>query len=225
MTSDEQRPIGRVSSDVALLPRCMAAAGALTLVLAGCGGGSSLKAGDPPSLGTIEDLTPKRPDFTIGAITIREPAHDVEVLRVRALTSPNVELLGAVTTWPRDGDTSAIGSGLGYPSDVIEVSHPAFGVVIPAAETAVTIRGESVPRPVFVAAGFRHSGEVGLLHVIEVTYRVGKKVRTERSRLAVLSCFDPCKAKPEGVGLREWELQVREELGLVIRDSRTLPSA
>lgn len=204
--------------------RC-AVVGGMTLAIVGCGGEKSLKAGEPPSLGTIEDLTAKRPDFTIGAITIRDSGQDVEVLRVRALTSPNLQYLGAFTTWPQDGKTSAVGSALGYPGDRGGmVTHPAFGVVIPAAEAAHTLPGEDGPRPVFVAAGFRlTSGEVGLLHVVEVTYRVGKTVRTERSRDAILSCFSPCKAKPKGVRLEDWEHQVREELGLVERDSRDLP--
>lgn len=51
-----------------------------------------------PPLGTIEDLTAKRPDFTIGAITIRDSGQDVEVLRVRALTSPNLQYLGATSS-------------------------------------------------------------------------------------------------------------------------------
>ncbi|MGQ0843495.1 MAG: hypothetical protein ACT4QF_05125 [Sporichthyaceae bacterium] len=192
----------------------------MTLALTGCGGESALKAAATPPVGTIEDLTEQASDFTIGAITIRESGEDVEVLRVRALTSPNLEYLGAITTWPRDGETSAVGSSLGYPPSR-GVHHPAFGTVIPAAETAQILPGESIARPVVVAAGFRlASGTVGLLNVIEVTYRVGDDVKTERSSMAMLACFDPCKAKPKDVDLKAWELQLRDELGVVVRDSK-----
>ncbi len=85
----------------------------------------------------------KQPDFTIGAITIRDSGQDVKVLRVRALTSPNLQFLGAITTWPRNGKTSAIGSGLGYPATVIgvcqggpvEARTPTQGAPAPAVGT------------------------------------------------------------------------------------------
>ncbi|MGQ0468217.1 MAG: hypothetical protein ACT4QG_23230 [Sporichthyaceae bacterium] len=178
--------------------------------------------GDTGSLGSIEDLTPKQRDVSLGAISIDEPGKEVEVLRVRALTSPNVEFLGAITTWPRDGRTSALGSALRFPAPDMTF-HPALGTVIPATETSYVIGGEPEPRSVFVGAGFRlGSGQVGGVYGIEVTYRVGTKTRTARSRTANILCMAPCNNRPEGLGLREWEKQISEQLGTVTHDTKKL---
>lgn len=203
----------------------VAAMGALIVGVAACGGGSDFEAGDPGSIGSLEDLTAQQPDFTLLGIQINDPGEEVEVLRVRALASPNVQFLGARTTWPRNGKDSAILSGLGYPSPSMRVHHQAIGTVIPAAETAFVYDGETAPRGVFVTVGFRlASGKVGLVHAIEVTYRAGDHTRTERGRIAVIACPSPCSAKPKERTLDEWESDVREELGLVVSDSADLPT-
>jgi hypothetical protein len=196
------------------------------MALAACGrtdGG--LKVGETGAIGALTDLTPKEPDFTINAVQIKAPGQDVEVLRVRAMASPNVQLLGTLTTWPRDALDSAALSALGYPSPSIKTYHPAIGTVVPAAETAYVLEGETAPRPVFVNLGFRlASGEVGVIHAMEVTYRAGGETTTQRSRTSVVACMRPCSAKPEGT-LSEWEEAERKELGVVTSDSRDLPAA
>jgi hypothetical protein len=200
--------------------------GALVMGLAACIGGDGFKAGHPGAIGVLEPLPLKNPTFTVNAVTIEAPGKEVEVLRVRALATPNMQMLGTQTTWPRDARGSSILSAMGYPSPSVKTYHPAIGVVIPAAETAFVHQGESEPRSVFVNVGFRlASGDVGLVHAMEVTYRAGAKTKTERSHTATLACISPCKAEPEDVAPSEWEQAVRKDLGVVTSDSRDLPEA
>ncbi len=201
----------------------LSAVGLLGFGLAACGGSAdAFEAGSPRRLGSIEDLTPKRPDFALGAAEIVEPGKTVEVLRLRALVTPNMRLLGGLTTWPRDGQDSAIDSGLGYPPSVVATHHPAFGTVVPAAETAYVLSGETEPRPVFVVMGFRLAdGEVGLVHDMEVTYRVGDDVRRVRTSRAAIACMSPCRAANDyRSSLRAWDEQLRDKWGVVVLDSR-----
>lgn len=217
-----RRELGRVRTSSL---GALTAAFAIGAGLGACGGGDDdLKVGDTGSIGSIEDLTPKQRDVSLGAITIDEPGREVEVLRVRALTSPNVVFLGAITTWPRDGRTSALGSGLGFPVPTMTF-HSAIGTVVPASETSYVIPGESEPRSIFVGAGFRlNSGRVGAVHAIEVTYRVGNKTRIARSRTADLLCMAPCNNRPEELPLRGWEAQISKQLGVVTSDTKDLPA-
>ncbi len=162
-------------------------------------------------------LFPTEKAFTVSTLFIEGAAgKELEILEVRPLGSPNLAYLGAITVWPRNSRDSTFDGGEGFPADAIRTYHPAIGQVIPASETGFTYPDEpGRPRPVLVNAGFRlTAGSVGFVNGVEVVYRVGNDRRSERARTAIIACMNPCTERSAVEGLREWELSLRDKLGL-----------
>lgn len=162
----------------------------------------------------LESLTPKQTKFTVSTVHINAPGQEVEILGLRPVMTPNLTYLGAVTVWPRARDSYSDG-GPGFPSSAIKDFHPAIGTVIPASETAFKGPDEETPNPVYVNAGFSlASGTVGAVNDVEVTYRVGKEVKRERSGVAVVACMRPCEEREQYEDVRAWQIAVLEQFGM-----------
>ncbi|MGQ0623712.1 MAG: hypothetical protein ACT4PP_03515 [Sporichthyaceae bacterium] len=159
----------------------------------------------------VGDLTPQRPrityigvvvtknaEFSIGLMNLNHPGKNLTVLKVEALTSPNVEFLGAFTVWPRDAPENKVGAQPGFPPKTVESFH-SIDERVPASETAVILPGYSeTPPPLEVAAGFRlASGDVGAVNGIRVTYRVGNESMSEVFRYAAIVCIPDCKKRAD----------------------------
>jgi len=184
-------------------------------------GGSSddLTPRHPSTVFGTDDLTPTNSTFSVVTAYIRAPGKTVEILRVQPVTTPNVTYLGAITVWPRDFKDSGTDGGMGFPTESQHTTHPALGVVVPASETTYTEPGNTDPTPLTVNAGFRlSSGDAGAVNGVKVTYRVGKKVKSERSRWAVVVCMKPCKRFPRG-NLLEQEAAVLAIFGMKETDA------
>ncbi|MGQ0464782.1 MAG: hypothetical protein ACT4QG_05620 [Sporichthyaceae bacterium] len=142
---------------------------------------------------------------------------------MRTLTTPNVLYLGAFTVWPRDRDSSS-DTDLGFPAQEAKVFHPAFGIVVPAAETAFRHPDETSPGPVSVQVGFRlQSGEYGAVNDVEVEYRVDDEVRRARSGAGAILCMAPCSEADARTQVIEWERELRARLGTYVSDTPALP--
>jgi hypothetical protein len=162
-------------------------------------------------------LFPTEKAFTVSTLFINDGAgKEIEILEVRPLGSPNLDYLGAITVWPRNGKDSTFDGGEGFPADAIRTYHPALGTVIPASETGFVHPDEAgKPRPVVVNAGFRLTGgSVGFVNGVEVVYRVGNDKRSERARTAIIACMNPCAERGAVGSLSEWERSLRDTLGL-----------
>jgi hypothetical protein len=130
--------------------------------------------------------------FHIGLIDIDAAGKDVTVLRVIPTMTPNVEFLGAVTTYGMDEFQGGPGSaGPRFPAPYHRTTHP-IGELIPAAKTSYIPAGRNKPAPVIVTAGFRlTSGTEGGVNGIRVVYRVGDKERSEFLRYAAVATTEP----------------------------------
>lgn len=157
-------------------------------------------------------LTPQRPrttgvgismdkaaKFSLGLMHLEHPGKDITVIKVEALTSPNIEYLGAFTTWPRDMPGNQFSGVDGFPPRYVKAPRHPLGEVIPAAETAVILPGYSeTPPPVSVVAGFRlASGDIGAVNGIRVTYKVGTTTMSETFRYAVIACRPACNKRAD----------------------------
>jgi len=152
----------------------------------------------------------------MGLIPLREKGKDIEILAVEARTSPNLEHFDTAAIWPRDlesGDANP-GNGFGFPAR--PASHPAFGVVVPAAELNYSPKAlKGTPGDLFVNLGFRLlSGDVGAVNGIRVTYRVGRQTKTQFFAHAVVVCKAPNRCGFGGEGIRYAE-RVLTQFGLV----------
>lgn len=138
-------------------------------------------------------------EFSLGLMHLEHPGKDVTVVSVEALTSPNVEYLGAFTIWPRDlpGDQFSVVPG--FPPKYGTAPRHQLSEVVSATETAVIIPGYSDKPPgVSVVAGFRLlSGDIGAMNGIRVTYKVGTKTTREVFRYAAIACLPACKERKD----------------------------
>lgn len=145
---------------------------------------------------TTYPLDPEQARFSLGAIYIRDPGAEVEILEVKPLHSANVDYLGAFAVWPSDlPDGGFAGSsGEGFPSPEQRRHHPAFGVVVPAEEFDHIPKGWDRPAPLTVTAGFRiREGTRGAMNGLLLVYRVGDRVVREHVRQAMIACVEPLK--------------------------------
>lgn len=229
-TSDGARPTpGRTR----LRSRWALTALAAALVVGGLGalwlrdGGGDLPRQRPDFFYGIGSLATGSTDFQVGEMYIEEKGSDIEILAVEALTSPNVQQLGAIAVWPRDLGASEPnpGSGRGFPDPRVKRHHPAFGTVIPAAEVDFTTPGDDEPRAIVVAAGFRLvSGEVGAVNGLLVRYRVGGDTKKRYFPYAAFACVanHPCgfdDTENGGSRVLEFEQRTLVEFGLVPRNA------
>lgn len=119
--------------------------------------------------------------------------------------------------WPRDQTDEPYGGGPGYPAPEQGPHHPAFGVVIPAAETAFVPPGFDKTPPLMVTAGFRiTSGDVGAVNGVRVTYRADGQTKEQVFRQAIVGCVkpNPCE-NPKGEDPSGFADGVLRQFGLV----------
>lgn len=160
------------------------------------------------------------PTFTLSSIYIERPG-EVRILEVRALTSPNVEYLGAVNVWPSDYRTTPLSIGPGFPSPELKVHHP-IDVPVPMAEMNLAPQpGVTSSPPLAIAAGFRIvSGDLAAVNGVRVVYTANGKKFTETFRQAVIACVKPRPCdEPEGADFNTWQNQILTEFGLLPEES------
>lgn len=164
---------------------------------------------------TLESMTPSKNKFTLG-VDILAAGQELEIVSVTALTSPNVEYLGAFAAWPRDHEGGAVYSGgSGYPSKEQPKRHPLHQPV-PAAETALVPKGFEGTQPVTVNAGFQLiSGGVGAVNGVTVVYKLDGDTKREHYRYAVVGCMKTQKNCNRNLEDSNFTSDVLERYGLV----------
>lgn len=223
--ANDQQP---TASAVRRRPRwILAASVAAALVAASAGigfwakGGEEFPRRDPEFRTILPPFTQKDAKFSVG-LDIKEKGKDIRILEVTALTSPNVEYLGANAIWPRDLDPENGQPGVGeadWPAGT-HGRHP-IDLVVPAAELKFEPEGFGAPGDLFVQAGFRlASGDLGGLNGLKLRYKIGGKTKTKYYSYAVLVCMKPnnCGGVMEpGVqpGERDFYQRAFVQLGLV----------
>jgi len=98
------------------------------------GGGEDLPRTSPRQMYVLYDAKPGDTDFALGNVMIFAPGKTVQILSAKALTSANVEYLGAYTVWPRDAVAPpAVAEEFPYAEQKVrhQLTEP-----IPATETA-----------------------------------------------------------------------------------------
>lgn len=192
----------------------LAAIGTGTLtVLHGAGEGVPLER--PLILNTLGTFKPGQDTFSMALMPLEEKGQDIEIVKVEARTSSNVEHIGTAAVWPRDLDVEGNpGNMFGFP--VLGPSHPALGIVVPAAELDYSPKGfDGVSGDLFVNAGFRLvSGDVGAVNGIRVTYRVGNKIKQKFFAHAVIVCKAPNRCGNPG-GATNYSQGVLATFGMV----------
>lgn len=175
-------------------------AAVLLALTAGCGEGSdasALKPTEPEFTFTGPPITTKDPTFH-QAVYLDHPGSEIRVLDVTALTSPNVNFLGAVAVWPRDLKGENVGGGPKFPPPGIRGHHP-VDQAIPAAETAFAPPGWDTPASVAVAFGFRLDGsDDGAVNGLRIVYEVDGQRKVELHRIAIIACPPPKGCPREG---------------------------
>lgn len=155
-------------------------------------GGDEFPRRDPEFTTVLPAFSPNNANFSVG-LDLVEKGKDIQILEVKAFTSPNVEYLGANAIWPRDLDPENGQPGVGeadWPAGT-HGRHP-LHVVVPAAELEFEPKGFGAPGDLFVQAGFRlASGDLGGLNGLKLRYKVGGKTKTEYYSYGVVVCMKP----------------------------------
>lgn len=192
------------------------------MALAGCGGadGEAAFVAADPEAGYVVPLKKSDPTFTLSSLYLRHPGQEIRVLEVRALTSPNVQYVGAVNVWPSDYRTTPLSVGPGYPAPELRVHHP-IDEAVPATATNLTpMPGVVEAPPLAVAAGFRVvSGDLGAVNGVRVVYTANGKKFTEDFRQTVIVCIKPrpCE-EPTGTNFSTWQDGILRQFGLLPED-------
>lgn len=150
----------------------------------------------PATYGDLEQVqvTSTKREFSIGVGWLRYPGEDIQVLNVSALTSSNLDYIGASTVWPREIDRPS-GFGAGFLVRGLKIRHP-VGEMVPARETAWIEYTGQAPEAVRVLASFRlRSGDLAGINGLMMTYRVGGRTKTEVLNSAAIVCLSPKLAK------------------------------
>lgn len=197
----------------------IAIAVAIVAVLGACGsdGDGPLKPSRPTTtaVGSL-GITETQRNFHV-SVDIHRPGSTIKVLDVQALTSPNVEYLGAVTVWPRDLPGVNIGFGPKYPPPKAKAVHE-LGEEIPAAETLIAVKPFTQPPPVNVVAGFRLlDGDIGAMNGVKVTYEADGKKSTDTWTVAAIACSMTCQESKESED-PDFEKRTLSEAGLLPKD-------
>lgn len=141
-------------------------------------------------------LVDKTGAFHMTPVRIDHPGKTITVLEVEALTSPNVEYLGAVVIWPGDLVHGNVGVSPSFPPRKVR-GHHALGETASAVDTMVVPPKFGEPGAVSVVAGFRFRGdEVGAVNGFRVVYKVGGKKIIELVDHAAIVCPESCKKLP-----------------------------
>lgn len=202
---------------VAILAACL---GGIAVARAGGGADDEFVAAAPTG-GYVMELKKADPTFTLSSIYIERPG-EVRILEVRALTSPNVEYLGAaVNVWPSEYRTTPLSVGPGFPSPELKVHHP-LEEPVPVAEMNLAPQpGVTSPPPLAIAAGFRIvSGDLGAVNGVRVIYTANGERFVETFRQAVIACVKPRPCdEPEGTDFNTWQNGILTEFGLLREES------
>ena len=156
-------------------------------------GGDEFPRRDPEFTTVLPAFSPNNANFSVG-LDIKDKGHDVEILEVKAFTSPNVQYLGANAIWPRDlrpGGQPGVGEA-DWPAG--PHSRHSIDTVVPASELDfVPVHfGPGAPGDLFVQAGFRlASGDLGGLNGLKLRYKVGGKTKTKYFSYGVVVCMKP----------------------------------
>jgi hypothetical protein len=193
----------------------------IALLVAAVGGGLWMRRGGTPELKptnpevtyTTGTLPAGDTTFSLGDLLIERPGADVQVISVKPLTSPNVEYLGAFTTWPRDIGAEVWTGGPGFPGPNQKHLHD-LSEVVPAAEFLAG------PNAMSVTVGFRiTSGDIGVVNGLLLTYKVGGKTKHRIAREAIIACVQPNPCDPTGDQDRsDWEESALRQFGLLPKD-------
>ncbi|GAA0609035.1 hypothetical protein GCM10009547_08840 [Sporichthya brevicatena] len=156
----------------------------------------------------------KRQQFHVAFEYVEAPGKTVTLLEVEPLTSNNVEFVGAVAAFPREGSAN-IGVGPAFPPRA-KATYP-VGATIPATATTYVPRGWNQEAPVALVAGFRlTNSEIGALNGIRAVYTVDGKRHTVVARHAVIACPGSCRAYRDRD--TNWPNLVLRRLGLLPHD-------
>ncbi|MGQ0465195.1 MAG: hypothetical protein ACT4QG_07710 [Sporichthyaceae bacterium] len=180
----------------------MASAVVLVVVGAGVlgtrvfGGPGPVPVEKPRFSNVLPTAKPGQDVFSAGFMAIRDKGKDIEILKVEANTTPNVEYVDTGAQWPRDVEANRTnpGNNFGFPLSFrgqVQRQHPAIGVTIPAEELDyVPTWWDSDQKPaLWVIVGFRlTSGDVGAVNGIRVTYKFGGKTKRQFFEHAVIVC-------------------------------------
>ena len=159
--------------------------------------------------------------FTLSTLDLYRPGAELHVLGVEALTSPNVQYVGAVNVWPRDSAKNALFTGPGFPAPEIKTHHP-LDEIVPASETDIpALPGIERPPPLSVAVGFRLlSGDLGAVNGVRVTYTADGKKAVETFRVALIVCTKSRFCEPsKGESDSEFNDRVLNQFGLLPKKS------
>lgn len=199
--------------------RWLALAATIVVVASGCGGDGDTQEFAAAEPETVYKMGLERTEqtFTLSSIYINRPGEDIRILEVRALTSPNVQYVGAVAIWPGDFAKNALSVGPGFPAPELKDHHP-LDEVVPASETRKPSAADPNNHPpIAVAAGFRIlSGDLGAVNGVHVVYTANGKKNEETFRQALIVCVSPrpCRT-PEGQDVSTYQNGILSQLGLL----------
>ena len=204
-------------------PRWLVVAVTVVVAATGCGTDDTdipFVAAEPETVYKMS-LEKTEKTFTLSSIYLNRPGQDVRILEVRALTSPNVEYVGAVAVWPGDFAKNALSVGPGFPAPELKEHHP-LDEVVPAAETSKpSMADPNKHAPLAIAAGFRIlSGDLGAVNGIHVVYSANGRKTQETFRQALIVCVSPrpCRT-PEGQDVSTYQNGILEQFGLLPEQS------
>ncbi|MGQ0625825.1 MAG: hypothetical protein ACT4PP_14400 [Sporichthyaceae bacterium] len=170
-----------------------------------------LSASDPTTVYGGLELTVGQ-KFTMASFPIDHPGAELRMIRVEALTSPNVEYVGAYALWPRDLARGSLAIAPGFPAKELRMVRE-FGAAITAEET-LRQGASGGYLSASVAIGFRLvSGDVGAVNGIRVVYTVNGRTRHMDFRHAATICASKaaCKAADDS----KWSDDVLRQFDLV----------
>lgn len=217
------RDLARTPRGIATAAVAVLAVGASVGGIAAARGGNGTGAFVPTEPESGYAMTLKQSDrtFTLASIHIRRPGDEVRVLEVKALTSPNVQSIGAVNVWPDEYRYTPLGVGPGFPSPDLKVHH-SLDETVPASETNLApLPGVTLAPPLAVAVGFRVvSGDLGAVNGVRVVYTANGKKITEDFRQSVIVCVKPRSCKtPDGEDSAARHDAILNQFGLLPKDS------
>ncbi|MGQ0464931.1 MAG: hypothetical protein ACT4QG_06385 [Sporichthyaceae bacterium] len=160
-------------------------------------GGEELPLRNPRVEYLLHPMEPGKTEFSMGDFQILAPGKKVQILSVKALTSPNVEYLGAYAVWPRDQYRGRLSFAPGYPDEDQTHRHPVEEVV-PASETDHVSPTDGMLEPLTVTLGFRVRSGMGGVNGISVVYKVNGKTKREYLGVAAVACVKPLTCEENG---------------------------
>ncbi len=147
---------------------------------------------DTPQIGAAGVAMDRNQVFHIGFDYVKATGKAFQLLDAQAITSTNVEFLGAVAALAQDGATG-VGVGPAFPPKEVTATFP-IGTTIPETATDYTPPGWAEPARVALIGGFRLThGEIGGVNGIRVVYAIDGKRHTAIARHAAVVCSNGCR--------------------------------